>query len=85
MSGPAPVALADFRRRLQGHDWHYNMSDDPGVWRRGSAVEQELLAIAKTSPQHRKLFDAFYDHAMGRGPAPELPADAAAKKIGGAA
>ena len=28
-------ALAEWHDRLKGHDWTYNMSDDPGVYRRG--------------------------------------------------
>lgn len=38
----------EFYRRLQNHDWFYNMSDDQSVWRRGEAAEAELLReIAK--------------------------------------
>lgn len=54
-----PVKLKDFYQRLNTFDWTYEMSDDHGVWQRGRAAQGELEAIAKQSPEHKALWDAF--------------------------
>lgn len=33
-----------FETALQNHDWYYDYSEDPGVWRRGSAELKKLQA-----------------------------------------
>lgn len=74
------VPLAEFYDMIDSFDWSYMMSDDHGVWQRGSARESRLLSIAKQSPEHQALWDAFHKHRwsgdhMGteKAPKPERP------------
>lgn len=75
------VSLKDFYDQIDRHDWSYMMSDDGHVYRRGSTEESRLQGIAKQSPEHQALWDAFRkywwsgDH-MGteKAPKPERPA-----------
>lgn len=69
------LSLGEFYVHLKRHDWTYMMSDDPGVYRRGSEFESKLKAMAKTSPEHLALFDAYQEFVWGRGPKPEDPND----------
>lgn len=47
----------EFKKRLEAHDWHYNMSDDGTVWRRGLKDDNEIRAIAQTSPELARMYD----------------------------
>lgn len=57
----APVSLKEYDKRLERHDWYYNQSDDIRMYRRGKAQMEELEKAAKTSPKHKKLFDAYHE------------------------
>jgi hypothetical protein len=57
--------LAPFYRRLERHDWFYNCSDAPGVSSLGEAEAKELDKLAETTPEHRKLLDAFCAYHYG--------------------
>lgn len=57
--GKVPCTLRKFWDMLDTHDWHYEMSDDFGVWQRGNAAHAELRSMAALSPQHKKLFTQF--------------------------
>jgi len=52
------VELSDYAARLQTHDWYYEMSDDPGVYKRGSAEQRWLEEQVRRSDDHRELFEA---------------------------
>ena len=52
------VELSDYAARLQTHDWYYEMSDDPGVYKRGSAEQRWLEEQARRSDDHREAFEA---------------------------
>ena len=56
------TSLFAFYRLLEHLDWTYEMSDDHSVWRRGSATMGNAVSIARTSPEHQKLFDNFKAH-----------------------
>lgn len=53
--------LPDFYRALKAHDWTYYMSDDHGVYLRGTAAENQLSIIADEGLAHGLLFKAFKD------------------------
>lgn len=74
-----PVALATFYDELMGHDWHYDRSDDHGVWKRGCSSLAHLDTVAKTSPEHQALFRAMRDYQFGPSntPKPARPAEGA--------
>ena len=48
--------LAEYAARLRFHDWYYEMSDDPGVYKRGSAEQRWLEEQSRRSDEHRKIF-----------------------------
>ncbi len=54
--------LTEFWDNLNSHDWYYAFSDDGRVWRAGDAAEKRLEEIAKESPKHRELLEAFSNH-----------------------
>ena len=65
-------ALAALWDRLRGLDWWYMMSEDPGVYKRGSAAESEARAAANGLGEAGKaLYAAWEEHAKRGGP--EVP------------
>ena len=55
------------------HDWHYEMSDDPEVYRNGKANEDYLLSLTHNSPAMADMFKQWQDHAYNCGPRPAEP------------
>ena len=56
------TSLKSYWLALKRHDWYYDFSDDPGVWRAGSAEQARLQGIARESPAHEKLYYSWRDH-----------------------
>ena len=56
------MSLKEFDAKLAAFDWFYDFSDDHSVWERGRAAEAPLLATAKSSPQHRALYNLWHRH-----------------------
>lgn len=56
------MTLKEFYQELEKHDWYYDMSDDHGVWERGTANKRRLEGIAEESEEHRKLYEGFSQH-----------------------
>lgn len=65
-------ALAALWDRLRGLDWWYMMSDDPGVYKRGSAAESEVRAAANGLGEAGKALYAAWEEHVKRG-GPEVP------------
>lgn len=55
------------------HDWFYMYSDDPGVYRAGEESLRDLEHIAKKSPEHQAILDAWRAHHYEAGPKPAEP------------
>lgn len=72
----SPAAYWD---ALNRHDWFYDYSDDPGVWRRGADEHRRLSGLAGSSEAHQALWDGFVNHVKRGGqpggayPKPERP------------
>lgn len=64
------MSVLEFYDELAKHDWHYEMTDDPSVWRKGSVNHKRLLGIAKKSQQHRDMYNAWNRHIFAKGPKP---------------
>lgn len=68
-----PLSLASYYDALMRHDWAYDRSDDHAIWSKGDAEFTRLNELARTSPEHRQLFDdvsAFqFDPEEGAKPA----------------
>lgn len=62
------TSLSRFWDLLNAHDWTHMYSDDHEVDKRGSEQEKKLQAIAKESPDHAALYQAFFEHEL-QGPA----------------
>lgn len=69
----ATALLQAYYDLLAAHDWSYMMSDDAGVYNRGSSAAAKLQAHAKASPEHQALYDAYYNYFWKKGPKPERP------------
>jgi len=74
------MTLTEFYDELERHDWFTHFSDDHRVWESGEAAHSRLAEIAKESPEHKKLMDAFGEyHYSGssfgkpKAPKPERP------------
>jgi len=75
------MTLQEFYDALASFDWYYEMSDDHSVWTAGVRRSDELRAIAKQSPEHQALYEAWGKHMYTgpaweneRAPKPERPA-----------
>lgn len=55
------------------HDWLYEYSDDPGVYREGKDSLDELLTLRDKTPEHRAVYDGWYAYYFEAGPKPEEP------------
>lgn len=60
----AMIDLQDYWNRLNRHDWTFEFSDDPGVYRAGLAAERELLRLSEQSSEHAALYKAFRKHYL---------------------
>lgn len=64
----AEKTLGEFWDQLAGFDWFYEMSDDPGVYRRGTRAQAEVREVAAQSEEHAALYKAWREY-MCSGPA----------------
>jgi hypothetical protein len=62
------VTLEQYWVMLNNHDWYYNYSDDPSVWRRGSNNEAKMVGTSKQSPEHEALYKGFVAHHFSGDP-----------------
>jgi len=61
--------LSQYYDSLERHDWYYMMSDDHGVYTRGSANELILRRVAKSKgPSLERMFQQFHSHKFTGGP-----------------
>lgn len=66
MTATAPedikTGLAAYARRVKGHDWTADFSDDYSVTRRASARKAELARLAETSSNHTRVWELGSGH-----------------------
>lgn len=55
------------------HDWYYSYSDDHSVYEAGAASHDDLLAIAKKSDEHWRIYQDWHDYHFNSGAKPEEP------------
>lgn len=66
--------LIDYWDRLRAHDWYYGFADDGRAYRAGAAESEVIRRIAKESPAHQELYDAFVaSHDTNAEKRPPLP------------
>ena len=69
-------ALLAFYQQLERHNWFYSMSEDPGVWGRGSREESRLWGLMdRGGPAWRELYAAFENHVKHGGLKPKKPGE----------
>ena len=54
------MTIIEYKKLLSDHDWHYNYSDDHGVWQRG---ERESAAITRYASTGTDEFKKAYNEA----------------------
>ncbi len=52
--------LADFKTKLDRHDWYYYFSDDHRVWCAGEAASKEIIELAKSSDDFKRAYNEAY-------------------------
>jgi hypothetical protein len=60
--------LKEFDDMLLKFDWYYAMSDDNRVWRAGEAANDRIREIAKTSAEHKELYEFWSKHVFSGAP-----------------
>ena len=55
------------------HDWHYQMTDDPGAYALGAQAHQELVNTAYSHADLTAIFEAWRDHHFNAGARPAEP------------
>ena len=67
------ISLYSYYKMLEAHDWYYDFSDDPRVFRAGQGALGKLQTIAKQSQEHLALFNAYKTYVNKKGPRPDEP------------
>jgi len=60
------MTLAEFYDELEKHDWYHMMSDSHAVWQAGVRSLERLQELAKETPVHQGLLDAYQAYIRGR-------------------
>lgn len=55
----------DYFRRLEAHDWYYEMSDDYEAWVKGNKADKALREEAKIEG-FNELYEAFINYHNAR-------------------
>ena len=69
------TTLYSFYDTLRYHDWYYEYSDDHRVWTNGRDNLARIRQIAKESPEHKALFEAYSKYIFDSGEKPEKPSE----------
>ena len=76
----SPINLDDFWELCEAHDWHYERSDDPSVYRKGRANLIRLSLISEQTEDHFKLYADYIAYKFNNNPKPERPINAHIKE-----
>lgn len=63
----APWEPIDVWEACSRHDWYYVMSDDERVFKAGVKAERQLIALCKTDPRFRAVYDSWARWLQNRG------------------
>ena len=56
------ISLSAYWEMLNSHDWFYHYRGNPLKWLEGHRNDLVLLGMAEQSPDHKNLYQKFYDH-----------------------
>lgn len=65
------MTLDELWTALGSHDWYYDMSEDPTVYRAGRAEGGRLFAASGQSEEHMQMYIAYQKFVWGKGPEPK--------------
>lgn len=63
----------DYQERLDKHDWHYDKSDDPEVYRKGEEELAKLRVIASISEQFKAMYVKKFQEVYKTKAVPWIP------------
>lgn len=67
MSPPvSPSPLVEFFDRLSRHDWKYDYTEDPTVYRQGASEHASLREQSQRVPEFKALFEAYQAYVNDR-------------------
>lgn len=67
------MTLQEYYDALESHDWYWHMADRNEYHRAGEYAESRLIGIAKQSPEHQALFNAWEAYMFPGHGSPKLP------------
>ena len=73
MADEKKTSLKDYWNQLAQHDWFYEYSDDPRMYREGRDNNHRLMEIAKHDQKYTDLYHAYAKYVFGAGPQPPCP------------
>lgn len=50
------MTVKEYLQLLKSHDWYFEMSGDPRVWRKGQSERDRILSIANGSELFERIF-----------------------------
>lgn len=56
--------------KLALHDWFFDYSDDPSVWKRGNASHRQLVEEAAKHPVLAQALEAWEEYVLSDGRSP---------------
>lgn len=62
------MTAQEFLKKLENHDWFYEMADSYEEWADGYANQKALVELTKRQPELKPLYDQYYEHVFS-GPA----------------
>ena len=55
----------DYQQLLDKHDWYYEFSDDPRVYKKGKQERRKLVSLAKSSEELASLYSQEHKKHFG--------------------
>ena len=50
------MKLSDYKELLKNHDWYFERSDDPSVYRSGRSSRDKLIKYRNLTPKHTEAY-----------------------------
>ena len=60
------ITPEQYKKMLNTHDWHYQMSEDPGVYRRGKESRDRLIELSKTCEEFKSMYSQAHYNKLQR-------------------
>lgn len=50
------MKLSEYKELLKNHDWYFERSDDPSVYRSGRSSRDKLIKYRNLTPKHTEAY-----------------------------